>query len=71
MVVDASRKAALIVEVKFTSVDEYSPDRRGVQDALMYLRDAMAIVEELPLPQALVVAWNSKAAPGPHLCCRV
>jgi len=66
VVVDTLRRAALIVEVKFTSRDDYSPDRRGIQDALMYLRDAMAIVEELPLPQALVAGWNSRATPGPH-----
>jgi hypothetical protein len=66
VVVDAARRSALIVEVKFTSLDDRSPDRRGVQDALMYLRDAMAVVEELPLPHALVAAWNSRAVPRPH-----
>jgi len=67
IVIDRSRRSALIVEVKFTSVEDgQSPDRRGVQDALMYLRDAMAIMEALPLPHALVAGWKSKATPRPH-----
>lgn len=65
IVVDAARRSALIVEVKFTS-SEGSPYGRGVQDALTYLRDAMAVVEVLPLPHALVAAWNSHAVPRPH-----
>ena len=55
----------LLVEVKLTQRDEYSPDRRGIVDALAYLQDADQALTGFPEPHALVIAWNSKAAPAP------
>jgi hypothetical protein len=65
IVTDAPRARLLIVEAKFTSSEEETPERRGIQDALAYLKDASAIVRERPMPRALVAAWNATGTPAP------
>jgi len=55
---------ALLVEVKLTEREEYTPDRRGIVDALAYLHDAQEALQSFPAPRALVVAWNSDANPA-------
>jgi hypothetical protein len=65
IVTDESRNRLLIVEAKFTSSEEETPERRGIQDALAYLKDASAIVRDRPRPRALVAAWNATGTPSP------
>jgi hypothetical protein len=54
----------LIVEVKQTAREGVTPDRRGIAEALAYLDDAAEIMKPLPLPHAMVVAWNSTGMPA-------
>jgi hypothetical protein len=56
----------LMIEVKLTEQETGTPDRRGIQDALGYVKDAERFLLRVPEPHALVVAWNSAATPTEH-----
>jgi hypothetical protein len=66
IVVREGRGEVLLVEVKFTALDDLSPDRVGIKDAFAYLHDSQVFLEAKPKPRALVVAWNigAKLAQG-------
>jgi hypothetical protein len=54
------------VEVKLTEAEDGStPERRGIQDALVYAHDAESLLEGLPQPHGLVIAWNATGRPAP------
>ena len=59
----------VIVEAKLTSKPEDTNEREGILESLAYLNDAETIVQELPLPRALVVAWNATGTPARSLVC--
>jgi hypothetical protein len=61
VLLDSDRERIVAIEVKYSAVDEHSADRRGIQDALLYLSDANAVFEDKPLPHALVASWNTSA----------
>jgi hypothetical protein len=60
-----------LVEVKHTVRENVSGERDGIRDALAYLDDAREMFATLPLPHALVVAWNASgtAAPARVMVC--
>lgn len=64
VVVTDPAENVLLVEVKFTSRDDVAADRVGIKDALTYLHDGAKLLSGKPLPQALVIAWASSAAPA-------
>jgi hypothetical protein len=51
------------VEVKLTEVEGTSPERRGIQDALLYAHDAESLLTGLPYPHGMVIAWNAQGKP--------
>jgi hypothetical protein len=52
------------IEAKLTEGDG-TPDRRGLQDALLYAHDAESLLAPFPTPHGLVVAWNAQGSPAP------
>lgn len=54
----------LFVEAKQTRVGDATPVRRGIVEGLAYLDDAASIFRQIPVPHALVVAWNAGGSPG-------
>ena len=65
VILDEDSRQVLIVEAKFTQIEDATAERRGIQDALAYLKDASAIVSDRPAPYALVAAWNATGTPAP------
>jgi len=55
----------LLIEVKFSAVEDDSADRRGIRDVFSYLHDHRAFLERRRRPRALVVAWDSVAKTAP------
>jgi hypothetical protein len=54
----------LIVEVKHTEGADTTPERVGIREALAYIHDAASILQPLPEPHALVVAWDATGRPA-------
>jgi hypothetical protein len=65
IVTDEQRSRVLVVEAKFTSVEDQTAERRGIQNALAYLRDASVVLAGRPHPHGLVVAWGASGRPAP------
>ncbi len=62
--IDGPGSSVLVVEVKHTAREGYTPERAGIVDALAYLSDARETFSRLPEPHALVVAWNATGSPS-------
>jgi hypothetical protein len=57
-------KRILLVEAKFTEVEDHTPDRAGIRDVLAYLHDASEPLASIPSPRAMVAGWNSGGRPA-------
>jgi hypothetical protein len=56
------RGGVLVIEVKLVESDRESPQRDGLRDVLMYMKDAEGVPDRSSL-RFLVVAWNATGSP--------
>jgi hypothetical protein len=54
----------LMVEAKQSRLEDVTPDRRGILEAMAYIRDCQDVLVGLPPPHALVVGWNATGKPA-------
>jgi len=63
IVVPSEVEGVLLVEAKFTSRGDSSPDQVGIKDMFSYLHDFGEAFQLIAQPRGLVVAWSSTAVP--------